>query len=120
MRILANENFPGPVVRALRERGHDVAWVRESQPGAADVVVLGLARAELRLLVTFDADFGELAFRAGLPAPCGILLFRLAGTEPEVDNARTLTAIESREDWTGHFAVVEDDRIRVRTLPPPR
>ena len=29
MRILANENFPGPVVRALRERGHDVAWVRE-------------------------------------------------------------------------------------------
>jgi hypothetical protein len=24
MRILANENFPGPVVRALRELGHDV------------------------------------------------------------------------------------------------
>jgi predicted nuclease of predicted toxin-antitoxin system len=119
MRILANENFPGPVVRALRERGHDVAWVKEDQPGAADVIVLDRARAELRLLVTFDADFGELAFRARLPAPCGVLLFRLGGSKAEVDNARTLAAIESRDDWTGNFAVVEDDRIRVRPLPPP-
>ena len=119
MRILANENFPGPVVRALRERGHDVSWVKENKPGAEDVLVLERARAELRLLVTLDLDFGELAFRARLPAPCGILLFRLGGSTAEVDNARALAAIESREDWAGHFAVVEDDRIRVRPLLSP-
>jgi len=27
--------------------------------------------------ITFDKDFGELAWRVGLPASCGIVLFRL-------------------------------------------
>jgi hypothetical protein len=29
MRVLANENVPGPVIRALRELGHDVLWAKE-------------------------------------------------------------------------------------------
>jgi len=116
MRILANENFPGPVVRALRARGHDVVWVRETMRGATDREVLARAQADRRLLLTFDKDFGELAFRTRLPAECGIILFRLSGGSPDVDNARTLSSIESRTDWTGHFAVVTDNRIRIRPL----
>jgi hypothetical protein len=46
MRILANENLPRPVIAALREVGHDVVWVRESMPGAADSEVLAVAQAE--------------------------------------------------------------------------
>jgi predicted nuclease of predicted toxin-antitoxin system len=117
MRILANENFPGPVVRVLRERGDDVAWVKEDAPGAADEAVLARAQAEGRLLVTLDKDFGELACRFGLPASCGVILFRLSGASPDEDNARTLAALTSRDDWAGHFAVVQDDRIRLRPLP---
>jgi hypothetical protein len=62
MKLLANENFPGEAVRALRARGHDVLWVRREMPGAPDADVVGRARSEGRLLVTFDKDFGELAF----------------------------------------------------------
>lgn len=119
MRILANENFPGPVVRALRELGHDVAWVREFMRGAADGVVLERAQAEQRVLITFDKDFGELAYRYRLPSTCGINLFRLAGSHPETDNARAVAAVTSREDWTGCMAIVHDDRIRLRSLPDP-
>jgi hypothetical protein len=36
MRILANENIPGPVVRELRERGHDVVRAREALRGEAE------------------------------------------------------------------------------------
>jgi predicted nuclease of predicted toxin-antitoxin system len=36
MRILADENVPGPVVTALREAGHDVLWTKEGSPGARD------------------------------------------------------------------------------------
>ena len=117
MRILANENFPGPVVRALRELGHDVLWVKEIMRGASDVEVLSRAHAERRILATFDRDFGELAFRFGLPAECGIIFFRLRGTSPETDNSRAIAALTSRTDWAGHFAVVQDDRIRLRPLP---
>lgn len=117
MRILANENFPGPVVRTLRQRGDDVTWVKEDQPGATDEEVLARAQAERRLLVTFDKDFGELACRVALPADCGVILFRLGGASPHEDNARVLAALTSRTDWAGHFAVVQDDRIRLRPLP---
>ena len=117
LRILANENVPGPVLLALRQRGHDVASVKEIMRGSGDRAVLERAQAEQRLVVTFDKDFGELAFRFGLPAACGVVLFRLAGPTPEVDNARALAVLESRSDWTGHFATVTNDRIRIRPLP---
>ena len=38
MRILANENFPEDAVVALREAGHDVAWIRTEAPGSSDRV----------------------------------------------------------------------------------
>lgn len=63
MNLLADENFPRVVVEALRAAGHDVVWARTDMPAAADDVILGRAQAEGRLVVTFDKDFGELAFR---------------------------------------------------------
>lgn len=74
MTFLANENFPLDAVEALRRAGHDVAWVRTDAPGSTDSQVLARAVAEGRLLLTFDKDFGDLAFHAGLPAGCGIVL----------------------------------------------
>ena len=118
MRLLANENVPGPVVAALRQGGHDVFYVKESMPGAEDPVVLALAQAEHRVVVTSDTDFGELAFRSGLPAECGVVLLRLDWTNPDADNQAAVAALTSRDDWSGVFAVVERDRIRIRPLPP--
>jgi predicted nuclease of predicted toxin-antitoxin system len=117
VRILANENFPAPLIRELRRRGHDVASVKELMCGAEDHEVLARAQEESRLVVTFDKDFGELAYRFKLPASSGVILFRLSGPNPEIDNARALAALESGIDWVGSFAVVTDDRIRVRPLP---
>ena len=119
MRFLANENVPGPVVAALRERGHDVAWIKESMPGAEDPAVLALAQAEQRVVVTSDTDFGELAYRSRLPAQCGVILIRLDWTEPDGDNQAVVAALTSRDTWAGLFAVVERDRVRLRPLPPP-
>jgi predicted nuclease of predicted toxin-antitoxin system len=72
MRFLANENFPGDAVDALKAAGHDVAWVRTMNPGSSDEDVLAWAVREQRILLTFDRDFGELAWRLNLPASCGI------------------------------------------------
>ena len=45
VKLLANENFPGEAVEALREDGHDVTWVRTEFPGASDRDVLAHAEA---------------------------------------------------------------------------
>ena len=65
-RLLADENVPGPAVTALREYGHDVVWMHEEALGTPDPEVLARAQLERRVVVTFDKDFGELAFRAGM------------------------------------------------------
>ncbi len=117
MRILANENFPGDAVTALRQRGHDVAWVRTDSPGISDVEVLERAQRENRIVVTFDKDFGELAFRLKLPALSGIILFRISMRSSAYVARATVAALESRNDWADHFAVVEEHRIRLTPLP---
>lgn len=117
MRILSDENVPGPLIRTLRERGHDVLSVKESFRGADDTTVLRRAREDSRLLVTFDKDFGELAFHGGLTAAPGVVLFRLSGASPAEDSARALSVLEGRSDWTGWFAVVTATLVRLRPLP---
>ena len=117
MRLLANENMPGSVVELLRQKGHDVLAVNESLRGAKDIDILARAQAETRVLISQDKDFGELAFRSGLPARCGVILFRLDGDDPDDDLRRMVEAVESRTDWTGTFAVVDAFRIRLRPLP---
>ena len=43
MRLLADENFPKPIVEALRAGGHDVLWARTDLAGASDLALLDLA-----------------------------------------------------------------------------
>lgn len=116
MRILANENFPGEAVTALRERGHDVVWVRTNAPGSSDQQVLEHAQAEDRIVITFDKDFGEMAFRQGLAASSGIILFRIPTSSPAHVARVAAAVLETRADWAGHFAVVEEDRIRMTPM----
>ncbi len=117
MRIIANENITGSVINKLRATGHDVLSVKETMRGANDPDVLSRAQTEQRLVITHDKDFGELAFRFGMPADCGVVLFRLSDDDPDVDNQRIIDVLESRSDWAGHFCVVDDEKIRIRPLP---
>lgn len=117
LRILANENLPGEVVNALRREGHDVVWARTDAPGRSDQDILSQAQVENRIVITFDKDFGELAFRWGLPASSGVILFRAKTQGAAQAITLLMGAIRSRSDWQGHFSVVEMDRIRVKPLP---
>jgi predicted nuclease of predicted toxin-antitoxin system len=117
MRVLANENFPGEAVEALRSRGHDVAWVRTDSPGSSDEEVIRRAEAEARVLITFDKDFGELAFRSGLSSPSGVILFRISQDSPSHVARVSVAILESRVDWAGKFTLVQEGRIRMISLP---
>jgi predicted nuclease of predicted toxin-antitoxin system len=98
MRLCANENIPGDGVAALRRQGHDVLWVREAMPGATDEQVIERAIAEQRLLLTFDKDFGELAFRHGRKAAAGVVLFRINQPSAAAVAETIARVLASRDD----------------------
>lgn len=116
MRFLANENFPGAAVVALEAAGHDVVWVRVVAPGMSDPDVLRWAAREERILLTFDKDFGELAKGSALPPASGVVLLRTPMPKPGEVAQRLASLIASRDDWAGHFSVIEPGRVRMRPL----
>ena len=118
MRFLADENVPRAAVEELANRGHDVASVQESAQGATDREVLRRARSQRRVLVTFDKDFGELAFSSARAVP-GIILVRMSLSSPGLLARRVADVIDARADWAGHFSVIDDRRMRMRALPQP-
>ena len=118
MRLLADENVPGDLVDALDRSGHDVAWVRRDSPGTTDTQVLQRAQAEQRIVLTFDKDFGDLAYLARLPAASGVILVRIQALRGERAVSRLARRLSGRDDWAGRFSVVESDRVRMRDLPP--
>ena len=52
MRFLADESCDFPVIRALREAGHDVTAVIEVARGAEDEAIIKLAARETRIFIT--------------------------------------------------------------------
>ena len=78
--------------------------------------MLKFAQAEDRILLTFDKDFGELAFRTELPATSGIILFRIQSPSSIILTEKIITAIELRSDWAGHFSTIDNNKIRMREL----
>ncbi len=116
MKFLADENFPRPTVHALRENHFEIAWVTEDHPGSRDQDVLARCAQNQSTLLTLDKDFGELVFRRGLPAECGVILFRVDAESPAQFTEIALAALRSRDDWNGFFSVVGGGRIRMRQL----
>jgi predicted nuclease of predicted toxin-antitoxin system len=101
-------------VRAFRVAGK---YIREFARGSGDDAVLAKAQSEARVLITFDKDFGELVFRRGKSASCGIVLFRLRKLSPDFVARRVAKILESTAEWEGHYAVVDEHSIRLRPLP---
>ena len=119
MRFVADENLPRAAVAALRAGGHDVLWIREDMPRASDEQIVMRSTEEGRILLTFDKDFGELAFRARLPVKCGIVLFRLQMPKTVEAGERIARLVMARSDWAGRFSVVAPGRLRMRDLLAP-
>jgi predicted nuclease of predicted toxin-antitoxin system len=117
MRFLADENFPGAAITALKAAGHDVTWIKVAKPGASDKEVLTWATREERVLLTFDKDFGELAGRAAPSQKSGVVLLRISPARTDEGIKRLVDLISAPSDWIGHFSIIEPGRVRMRPLP---
>ena len=115
--LLANENFPVPAIRKLRTAGVDVVAVIETMRSASDREVMAYARKDLRWIVTFDRDYGDLVFREGLLPPPAILFFRQEPYPPERPADIVLAMLSEPQQLEGSMVVISQQNIRRRRFP---
>ena len=116
MKLLLDENLSYRHAARLREKGHDaVAMAAENLAGMSDAIVREAAVASGRVLVTLDADFGNILRYPPHGTPGTIWLRLHPPTETKIERAldRCLVRL-STEDLAGKLVVVDEDKIRVR------
>jgi predicted nuclease of predicted toxin-antitoxin system len=114
MRLLADENFPKPIIETLRADGHDVLWARADCAGWKDVVLLDLAESEARIVMTLDKDFWQIAVQRRIPLiHSGVVLFRVHPATPANLGPLVRAFVQANRAWAGHISIVNVDGIQM-------
>jgi predicted nuclease of predicted toxin-antitoxin system len=76
------------------------------------------ARADARIVVTFDLDFGDILALGVRDGP-SVIIFRLSDERPAAVNPRLSAVLHEQREVleAGALILVEDARYRVRRLP---
>lgn len=119
VKFLTDENIFPAIVNFLRQRGFDVADVREKGlSGADDDTVIAIARKEGRALVTFDRHFADI-LRYPPTKYYGILVIRI---HPPL-LTKILAAFEhflqkfDLAKLKGALVILQESGFRVRRTP---
>lgn len=115
MKLLANENFPLKSVLYLRSQGFDIISIGVEKPGIQDDVVMSIAIAEERTILTFDSDYGELIFKYNFNPRKGVVYLRL--DEYEADEPGKIMAMliaENEYSFDNALTVIDKNGVRQR------
>jgi predicted nuclease of predicted toxin-antitoxin system len=120
VKFLIDNNLSPLLADALKAAGHDAVHVRDfAMQAAPDEAVLERARAEERVLISADTDFGGLLARSRAVNPSVILIRRLVGRRAAEQGDIILANLDQvAEDLTaGAVVVLHEELLRVRRLP---
>lgn len=114
MKFVADEGVDAPIVKLLRNEGHEVYYILEEKPGITDEEVLKIANEKKEVLLAQDKDFGELVYRLK-QLHSGIVLIRLSGTKPIEKATIVSNAIkEHGSEFFDSFTVITKNHIKIR------
>jgi len=119
MRFLADAGISPKTIEFLNGLGHDAVHVRTlGLERDTDRALVERARADDRVIVTFDLDSGDILALGVLDKPSAILL-RLEDERAESVNRHLSVVLSERLDdlESGALILIEDTRYRVRRLP---
>ena len=120
MKLLIDNALSPKVAEGLTAGGYEAVHVGQlGMAEADDERIFQWCFANDYVVVSADTDFGTLLARCRDKKPSVLLLRRISQRRPEVQVrillANLPTLMESLE--AGSIAVIEENRIRVRTLP---
>ncbi len=119
MRFLADMGISPQSVGHLRRMEYDVVHLsEEGLERLTDSPILAKGRAEGRVVLTHDLDFGELIAASGADLP-SVVIFRLRDMRPERVNWHLEEIVRRYEELLERGAImsVEEGSVRVRSLP---
>lgn len=120
MRFLLDNNLSPKLAELLRNAGHDVVHVRDIDlQSATDTVVIDTARADDRILISADTDFGTLLARTHATTPSFLLLRRASGRRAAEQAEIILSNLDMvhADLNTGAIVVLGETTVRIRRLP---
>lgn len=120
MRFLVDENLSPLLAQLLHQAGHQAAHVRDlGMASAEDLAVLAHARAENRILVSADTDFGGLLAVSGDTLPSVILVRTSRGRDAATQADLILGHLPDLREHleAGSIVAFDEGRVRLRRLP---
>lgn len=120
MRLLIDNALSPRLANGLRDDGHDVVHVRDiGLHAASDSVIFDLARAQDRIVLSEDTDFGTLLAIRVTPKPSVVLFRGVSDRNPDnlLSLFRANLAAMEADLENGAVVIIEATRIRVRRLP---
>jgi len=116
MKLLANENFPLTSVKILEESGYDITYIGTDFSGVSDSEVMQIAIDEMRTILTFDRDYGELIFRKGFKPEKGVIYLRWNDFKPDAPGNYFCDLFVAGEiKFEGKLTVINENTIRQRS-----
>lgn len=112
MKIFVDENIPCLTVKVLRDAGHDVLDIRDSEnQGLPDNLLWERCQREARMLITTDMGF---AYQHRRESHYGVLAVRLKQPNRRKIHERVMLAMTKiNTDWRNQIVIVQDHVQRI-------